>query len=498
MNAVRLPVNVADFAGKPELLRQLDDIVQRANQLELLVIIAAQGPPAQVASFWTDCAAFFRANPNVMFDAIAETSTAKTDWRRWRRDMDVLVHAIRAAGATQPVLVAAPNRDTLLRGLTAESFVRDPNVIYEIAPSYVTTRSDADRDRNFGFLASRIPILANDWDPQLDRKSAECASLPADPTAAESLIEDNLSYFEKRGISWTVSEFAPGKLITDWRYQASTTLESGWTCGEPGTPPAGIGGVVQFHLFDGVVRGLFPVNSAGNFDLPRGSMSIAYGPVMAERDALAARTPLPTRLAGVTVEVRDSAGVTRDAPVSWVSAGWGQVNFIVPEESALGPAEITLVRDDGSRTPSNATIVDVAPGIWTAYANGRGAVIGFVSQDGAKTEKPTFACGPADCRATPIALARGISTRVRLTGSGFRHAPPGSDLRVTIGGVPVPVVSYGASPQAGTDNVVIDVSPELARLGETDLICFVNGHPSNVARINLVPAENAVASRHEQ
>jgi hypothetical protein len=151
-------------------------VVESANRFELLVILAAD-PPA-LAHFWARCAGEFKDHPNVFFAPGHGES---------------LVDAIRSAGAEQPVLVVS---DVQVRG---------PNLIYEVTPRYATTRTDEDRWRQFGDLSTRAPVLVNDMDPQLDRKSAECAAFPSDPGAATKLVQENLAYFDAHGISWVLS-----------------------------------------------------------------------------------------------------------------------------------------------------------------------------------------------------------------------------------------------------------------------------------------------------
>src|SRR5579863_5296343 len=86
MNTVRLPLDVSD-AAEPAYFSQLAKVVSRANAIDLLVVLAADGS----ADFWSRCAAAFKGYRNVMFD----TSTASMD----------VVRTIRAAGAPQPILV---------------------------------------------------------------------------------------------------------------------------------------------------------------------------------------------------------------------------------------------------------------------------------------------------------------------------------------------------------------------------------------------------------
>jgi uncharacterized protein (TIGR03437 family) len=496
MNAVRVPLDVAEEETTPGYLAEAGKMVRSANQLELLVILAARDPGStlpspRVARFWSRCAAFFKDYPNVMFDALSDPMPASgRDWQLWRRGMQELVAAIRASGARQPIVTMAWNGDGQLEGLTPEDLLPDPNIVYEVSPRLSTTRTDRDRDRQFGFLAGRVPLIANDWDLQLDRDSVECKSLPADPTIAEQLVEANLDYFDARQISWTASVFAPGKLITDSGYIDATTLENGWTCGQPAKLPAGMGAVVQFHLWGAVTRGLYAVSGAGGLLLPRDSVAIAYGPILAERDS-SGHPPLPTELGKVSLQVTDRAGVTRPAKLLYASAGWGQVNFIVPPDAASGPARIALVRADGSRTIANATIVDAAPALWTAFANGRGPAMGEATTfiGGRRRTTPAYHCDKSVCHTERITLSPDRSTELRLIGTGFRHVRAPAGIRVEIGGVAVPVVGVRPVEQPGVDWLTVRLPAGLRGAGETDLLCWVDGRVSNVVRINLWSAD---------
>jgi hypothetical protein len=106
------------------------------------------------------------------------------------------------------------------------------------------------------------------------------------------LVEVNLRYFDAHGISWMVSAYEPGKLIQEASLLAATTLEDGWTCGHP-SAEAGLGRVVQAYMRSTVERGLFVVSTGGGPDVARGGYAIAYGPVMAERDAAGTGPRLP-------------------------------------------------------------------------------------------------------------------------------------------------------------------------------------------------------------
>lgn len=244
------------------------------------------------------------------------------------------------------------------------------------------------------------------------------------------------------------------------------------------------------HLWSGDPHGLFAVNHVnGGLVLARGGLSTAYGPVLAEREATAAAGhPLPLRLGNVSVRVTDSRGVARMARLQYTGAGWSNITFVVPANAARGPAEVAVVRTDGSSSAGRVIIADVAPGFFTASSDARGAVMGVVAQRGKESgQTKTFAasdCSGYVCRAVPIRLSEGVMTTVRLAGSGIRNAGVHAAIRVTVGRVDVPVISYGAADDVGRDQVTIQLPAELRGVGETELVMTVNGVLSNVVRID--------------
>jgi uncharacterized protein (TIGR03437 family) len=502
LNTVRLPVNVLD-AATPGYFAELEKVVRRANQIDLLVVIAAREPgsdmpSAKTAEFWTRCAATFKDYPNVMFDVFVARAAGPAEPRvvsafpeaepsvespgdpvMWRSRMQQLVSTIRAAGATQPVLV--------MTGVTdANALLHDPNVVYETTPRLAGTRTDAQRDAQFGILASRVPMTANGWDLELN-DAAACAALPSEPTAVAALVQANLDYFDAHQISWTVSTFEPGKMIRDLSFHDATTLENGWTCGLA-SQPAGLGRVIEGHMRASQERGLFVVSGSGGPDVARGGLSLAYGPIMAAYDAKRETARPPASLGNISIQVTDAAGVTRPAGLLWASAGWGQTNFVIPKDSAVGPATMTIVRDDGSRSSSNITIADTAPGFLTGQSC-RGPALGSATEtfrDGRTSSIAKISsCVGTNCQTFPIAMSKSAVTRVRLLASGFRYAASAHDIEVTIAGVRVPVVSYGPDNEPGVDFLTIEIPDTLRGLGETDLMSRVYGRPANAVRINL-------------
>lgn len=200
------------------------------------------------------------------------------------------------------------------------------------------------------------------------------------------------------------------------------------------------------------------------------------------------------KLGGLSIEITDSRGVSRPAGILWASQGWGQTNFVIPAESATGPARMTIVRDDGSRNSTNITIAETAPGFETGQSC-RGPAVGEATttySDGRKVSKSISTCKTGDCRTLPVTMAEGAVTRVKIIGSGFRNATSAAKIEITLAGVRLPVLAYGPTQGAGEDYLTVEIPARLAGLGEADLICRLNGRIANAVRLNIGRAATPV------
>lgn len=463
LNSVRLPVDTVE-STRPGYFAALASVVRRANDMDLLVILAPvneNAAPDRLA----DYARYFKNYPNVMFEASG--------------DAVAQIAAIRSAGAAQPVIVRS--------GTGAASPVA--NAIYEVAASLAASASDAARDAEFA-SARRVAVMASGLDLEL-ANAKRCSAIPGDPAQASALLDANLNYFDQQAISWIISSFVPGKLIQELSLHDATTLEYGWNCGKPDEPRAGIGRVIQAHMRASQVREFFVVSAAGGLEIARGAYALAYGPVMANRDTLAPGFEAPRKLGGISIQITDALGVTRPAGVFWASEGWGQTNFVVPDASGPGPARMTVIREDGSRLSANISIADAAPGFLTGHSC-RGPAIGTATQTFANGRTATSAlssCKGSDCRTTEIPVSAEATTRVQLIGSGFRHAASAAAIELRIAGVRVPVVSYGPTEYPGQDQVTVEIPAQLYGIGEADLMCHLNGRISNATRIRIGKAK---------
>ncbi len=233
--------------------------------------------------------------------------------------------------------------------------------------------------------------------------------------------------------------------------------------------------------------------SAASFqrDVAAADMILAmFGVEMATTTAAASGSELPTSLAGTTVKVRDVAGTERLAQLFFVSPG--QINYLVPAGTAPGPAVVIITAGNGKLSVSNLTIQPVAPGLFTANANGAGAPAAILYrlkgngqvileeitqvQGGAFVPKP-IDLGPPD----DVVLIIGYGTGIR----GRSNAP--TAVTCTIGGVNVDVPFAAAiGGFFGLEQLNIGALPRsLAGRGLVDMRVVVDGVPTNTVQLNI-------------
>ncbi|MDQ6665315.1 MAG: hypothetical protein M3Z23_13080, partial [Acidobacteriota bacterium] len=215
------------------------------------------------------------------------------------------------------------------------------------------------------------------------------------------------------------------------------------------------------------------------------SIASAYGSNLATAALSATDLPLLTSLGGVTVKVKDSAGTERLAPIFFVSPA--QVNYLIPAGSAAGAATVTIGQATG-----NVPINSIAPGIFTANSNGKGApaaTAALYAADGSVTPEPVFQCGSGigSCGTVPIPLGA-ATDQVFLTlyGTGIRGRSAVVNVKCSVGGVDVPVTFADAQGGfVGLDQVNLSLPQSLAGKGEADLVLTVDGQAANTVRVNI-------------
>jgi uncharacterized protein (TIGR03437 family) len=231
------------------------------------------------------------------------------------------------------------------------------------------------------------------------------------------------------------------------------------------------GGIVTPAILQVSAASLEPGPSAPN------SMVAAYpifGAVIASSTQSADSANWPTTLGGARVAVTDSAGVTRNAQISYASAG--QINYVVPDGTATGNATVRVTVNNASVTGS-INVTATYPNLFTVNADGLAAAYSLDTQTG----KIANVFQLQNNAVVPQPVLAG--TYLILLGSGLGSA---TSATATIGGQPA-TVAYGGPQKTypGVDQYNILIPPSLAGKGSVDVIVTAAGRPSNTVSITV-------------
>jgi uncharacterized protein (TIGR03437 family) len=214
----------------------------------------------------------------------------------------------------------------------------------------------------------------------------------------------------------------------------------------------------------------------------------AFGAGLADGSGLASALPLPTKLAGLEIRVRDSLSAERSAPLFYVSPT--QVNYLIPKGTAAGTATITFLRGGQAVSTSTISVARLAPGIFTAPQTGSGPAAALVQRvtGPSVSYEPTARYDPIQAKFVAIPFAAGGADHsfLVLFGTGLRNLTPGDVVAATIGGDPVDVVYAGAQGQyEGLDQINLRLLPTLAGKGLADVKISVNGKAVNTVQVHV-------------
>ncbi len=277
------------------------------------------------------------------------------------------------------------------------------------------------------------------------------------------------------------------------RYVFINSAEDRWFAIEQADTSSGL--LNDYAISWGRLAG-FVLNSATRLDsvLAPDQLATVFVDLGSVQSATATSNPAPGRLSGIEVKVIGSDGTERYGRVVDVMAG--QLKFVVPADVPAGPALIYV--DDFnrmSRTILDATIQNVAPGVFTASGDGTGAPDGTSesvpasgdtsyaylykrasSSDSSIVPNPIVITGQACTTATGKYYLNVIAT-------GLRHA---SVVTATLGVVTVPV-SVTADPDTdGRERLRIGPLPTTGLSSSTySLVITADGVASNSTTIQL-------------
>ena len=218
--------------------------------------------------------------------------------------------------------------------------------------------------------------------------------------------------------------------------------------------------------------------------LAPGMIATAFVRNASEQDQAATTTPLPTSLAGTSLDITDSRGVTRPCGLFGIFTNGKQINFRIDPDTALGEATITLRRADGKTSSAVIRIERVAPGVFFALNAAKQNVALATFQrisGGVSTIELTF--NPTDLSLVPIDLgAPGDQVFISLFVTGVRLASGPENMSAAIDGQAVPVFSFAdeLSQFVGLGQVNLGPIPRsFVGTGAVGIVLVVDGKAAN-------------------
>lgn len=187
--------------------------------------------------------------------------------------------------------------------------------------------------------------------------------------------------------------------------------------------------------------------------------------------------------------VTDSAGATRAAPLFYVSPT--QVSFQNPSGTASGSATVAVQLNSATIATGTLTVASVAPGLFSANANGQGvaaAVALRVKADGTQTVETLLQLNSSTGKYESVPLSLGATDQVFLLafGTGFRNRSSLPNVSATVGGAAATVNYAGAQGSyVGLDQANILIPTSLAGRGDVDVVLTVDGKSTNVVTVNM-------------
>jgi uncharacterized protein (TIGR03437 family) len=225
-------------------------------------------------------------------------------------------------------------------------------------------------------------------------------------------------------------------------------------------------------------------------DLAPDSIVSAFGTNLAITSQPAPTFPPPTTLAGTTVTVRDNLGVTRLAPLFYVSPE--QINYQIPNGTANGVATVMVNSPSGTTYTGTVSITSVAPGLFAANANGQGLAAAIVQRnraDGTVNYEPAARLDTTLNRYVPVPIELGAESDqvfLLLYGTGLRFRSALSNVSATVGGEVAQVLYVGIAPGfIGLDQANVRLNRSLIGRGDVAVTFIVDGKAANPVRVTI-------------
>jgi uncharacterized protein (TIGR03437 family) len=209
-------------------------------------------------------------------------------------------------------------------------------------------------------------------------------------------------------------------------------------------------------------------------NVARGSIASLFGESLATGPKAASVLPLPKDLGGTVVKLRGQ-------PVELFYVSPNQINFSVPVDALPGLAPVEVVVNGKASASFSLNLQAIAPGLFTAGADGKGAAVGGQTFDGVR-QQPLTNNDRTARRVDAGTLER--PSYLSLYGTGWRNVLQRSDVRVTIAGYDAEVQYAGAQgTYVGLDQLNVKVPYVLRGAGEVELVMTVGTSEANRVRV---------------
>jgi uncharacterized protein (TIGR03437 family) len=212
--------------------------------------------------------------------------------------------------------------------------------------------------------------------------------------------------------------------------------------------------------------------ASGTAVVAPGSVAVIFASIPAAVTEKAADAPWPARLGGISLEMRDSSGVTRSVALASVSPE--QVQFLVPEDAALGEGVLMIQ----SEPVGSVQVEAAAPGIFLIQGwNMLPAALNLlIEAGGARSEQPVYDCPPASsCGHAPVPPSMaGVASYLVFSGTGFRSTDPAS-VTCILNGHSIPVDSIRPSATPGIDQITVRLPDESLDYWEGEITSNIGG-----------------------
>lgn len=220
------------------------------------------------------------------------------------------------------------------------------------------------------------------------------------------------------------------------------------------------------------------------------SIIAVFGEQFTTGVTVANSTPLPQKLGGVSVTLTDRLGLSRTAPLFFVSPN--QVNCQIPSQTVTGLLTMTLTTNAGAAISELVMINPVSPSLFTLDASGKGlptAVLLRVKTNGAQVYEPIAQFDQMQNRfvALPIDLSDpNEQVFLILYGTGLRFRSSLSATTGNVGSLPVEVLYVGVQGDfVGLDQVNLRLPRSLTGRGEVDVQVSADGFTSNAVKVSI-------------